>query len=417
MCSRITVVRADQLAPVQHEPLGRRGGDGLLDGGGADGQQLGREAGLDADLVQAHGRAGAGADGRVGRRGLQVAGGDQQRGRLKRVAATHGVERVAQVVAACGQRHAGVQQRVERGQSTGRGRAAATLEEQAGLRAAHHREARRRGGRRHPFGHAGRLRAEADAVAGGGAPLQARGGHQLGQVLEPEDPRVERLVHVQVERPAERGSQLDAELQAGPGVGVELGAAADRVGATGHRLAKRRAVVRAGRAAERRAWQGDQLQVELAAERLAHLDQRVEGAHADGPVDVDVAADRGGAVAEQQQGGPGRALHHVAPGDRRPLRLPCRDGAAQVARPVARAPSREGLVEMGVRLGGRGQQQVPGELHPPVPRRRPQPPGGGHRGDPAPLDPHVDRLAAGNRHAAEHQARRRRGDAGLRQFL
>ena len=150
--------------------------------------------------------------------------------------------------------------------------------------------------------------------------------------------------------------RLEQPGQLGERVGCQVRRAADEVDARGER-----GLVVLGRgqvAAERH-----QLEVEQAAQLLAHPDQGVHAAQRVGPgQQVDVAADRGRAVREHRQRlGPG-AVRDLVDRHLVRVRVPRLDREPQVAhRRPDRVPG-ERLVEVGVRVGRRRQQQEAVEL-------------------------------------------------------
>lgn len=147
---------------------------------------------------------------------------------------------------------------------------------------------------------------------------------------------------------------------------------------------------------------GNDLDVHGGGEFLAHRDQR-----ADAPQwviaaqQVDVRPHRGGSVAEQQQRRPASTLGDALDGQGRGVVFPRGDRCAEI--PHRRPDLVEGqrLVQVRVRLGRSGQQQMPAEVevvsggHPPR--------GGDDIAHPSPFEVHVDDAAVRQRGVVQYR--------------
>jgi hypothetical protein len=191
----------------------------------------------------------------------------------------------------------------------------------------------------------------------------ARGAHEvLGPVandaseLAHRDGAVERLVGVQVG--ADAASLGDREQAAHLGVGIvgEVRRAAGEVEPAVEGALVGRVVHADGR-------QGDEFEVQVAGEVVAQPHECIDPAvRAVAREEVDVAADGRGARAQQLQRRRARTQVDVVLGEVLLERVERLDRLLEVAEwRVDRVPG-ERLVEVGVRLGGRGEQQVPGEV-------------------------------------------------------
>jgi len=197
----------------------------------------------------------------------------------------------------------------------------------------------------------------ADALAEAGV------GHQLRHQRQVEGVRVELLVHVQVERPVQLGGQAHAVLEAGDRVGVEVRAAAHHVDACLHRLAEQRPVGGTACARHGPLDEGHELEVDLVAEGSLGRQHALHGGEPDAGAEVHVGADGGAAVGEQPPGPLLGPPGDVGGGERGLEGHPRVDGAEQVAGGVRHQVGGERLVEVGVRLGRRGQQEAAAQVH------------------------------------------------------
>src|SRR5581483_1233697 len=106
----------------------------------------------------------------------------------------------------------------------------------------------------------------------------------------------------------------------------------------------------------------DDLDVDERREALTYIAQSSQTPRADALLDVDMRPNGCVAVADGSQEGPSRPRAHVVFRDRRKCFLHCRERARNVAGSVREPLAEQGLVEMRVRLGGRWEQYVPGEI-------------------------------------------------------
>ena len=356
----------------------------------------------------------AAGDGGVGLDRAEVGGHHQQGARLQRIGPPDEVERVLQVVGAGRHRHAGVEQRTDGGQAARRRRGPAPrLEEQVGLGERDDGDPGRRHRRRHLGLHRGRLHPEAAAVAG-------------------RDPVREAVAPWWPARPGgarrRRASRPCAGPRPGPSASATSSTWAMAARGSGSRCGhpptmsapaaiaarQRRPVRTAVGAADRRADEGHDLEVDQVADRLAGLHERLDAERADVGGDVDVGAHRRHAVGDQHPhrllGPPGDVLE----GERRPVGPPRHDGAEEVAGRVRHPIGRQRLVEVGVGLGGGGQQHVPRQIDARSHRRRGVQPGR-HGGDQLALDADVGPRPIGQRGPLQqHQGVRRQGPDGHR---
>ena len=150
----------------------------------------------------------------------------------------------------------------------------------------------------------------------------------------------------------------EAGFEAAERVRVDVRAAAHDVGTRVHGVTQPGPLLGSLGAAHGWRDEGHHLEVEAAGERLADRGQCLDAAQADVRRDIDVGADRGGPVGQQQQGSPGGPLDHVVDAERGPEVGPGGDGAGQVVGRVLDPVGGQRLVEVGVRLGRRRQQEV-----------------------------------------------------------
>ena len=117
------------------------------------------------------------------------------------------------------------------------------------------------------------------------------------------------------------------------------------------------------RPVERKAQRRD-LHVKRVPQLVPHLHERLRPAKADARTDVDMAAD--GCRPSHQAGAESepRAGRDVGRLERAPVTVPGRNRFEQVSRRDREPLGRIRLIEMRVRLGGRGQQHVPAEVEP-----------------------------------------------------
>ncbi len=162
------------------------------------------------------------------------------------------------------------------------------------------------------------------------------------------------------------------------GSGVEVGAGADDGGAHLDRVVEHGEPVGPGDAGEQPG-HGDGGQLGEAADRPACLEDGLHGAEALHVADAYVRAERGGAVAELEQGGLGGAALDVG--------RVGGDGTGGVGG--------EGEVAVGVRLGGGGEEQVAAEVD--AQAERGEAAGGADGLDAAAPEADVDGAAVGER--------------------
>ncbi len=97
--------------------------------------------------------------------------------------------------------------------------------------------------------------------------------------------------------------------------------------------------------------QRDHLDVDDVAELVSDLDEGFHAAQPDDPAQVSVRPDRGESVRDAGERSASGTVGDVLFRERRPHRLPRRDGAEQVTGGVDHPISGQGLVEVGMRLG------------------------------------------------------------------
>ncbi len=310
----------------------------------------------------------------------------QQVRRLQRVPAPHRVRRVPQRPAPGRHPHP------RRPQQPHRRHAPRPRVPAPALRQAHHRHAGRRQplGRptRHPGGEPGQPRARSDRHPGPQPP-----GHRR----QPGQPRRIVPLRVQVHRYAVLRRDLQGRRHVPGRIGVQVRPATDRDRTPPHRVPQQRPPVRARRPGQQPGY-GDGQQLAEAVQRTPgpeHLLQRPEALPV---VDPHVRAQRGRAVPELEQRGLRGPAPHLLP----VVRDAVRHG------PGAGGAGGERRVGVRVGLGGRGQQQIPREVHPgarghgPEAARRPD------GLDPVARDPYVHGPPVGEPRAREQE----RGRAG-----
>ena len=178
-----------------------------------------------------------------------------------------------------------------------------------------------------------------------------------------------------------------------------MGAAADQVGAGTKGVAEERPLVGAGGPGDRPRAEGDDLHVDDIGDATADFRQRLDAAQSVLQCRVGVRAHGAEAVARHQPGGSLGALDDVVDVEQRLGSKHRLDRAEEVAGRVGHALGEEGLVEVGVRLDGCGQQEVTGEIVLDVIRTLPDV---ADSVDPAVAEPDVSRRAVGERHSPQH---------------
>ncbi len=102
----------------------------------------------------------------------------------------------------------------------------------------------------------------------------------------------------------------------------------------------------------------DDLNIDEVAELLADVHEGLHAAEPDRAAQITVGANRREPIGHARQHCAAGALDDVVVGEGRPRRLPGHDRAEQVAGDVADAVGGVGLVEVCVRLGRRGQEEI-----------------------------------------------------------
>ena len=296
----------------------------------------------------------------------EVGGQHHQRGRLERAAAPERVERILQVVASGEDDDAGVEQRAHGGEPTGyRLRMAAPLEVEVRRRQRDDGDAGGGDGLGGLPLACGRLHSEADAVARRDRQLEPGRRHVGGEVGEPVDVLVERLVGVQVDAARRGRRRWRGTCRSRRACRPPRGAGSRRRGRRRHRgrrgaapAGRRRPVPVIGHAAE-----GDDLHVDDVGDATADFRQRLDAAQSVLQCRVGVRAHGAEAVARPSAGRPARRARSCR--RRRAAPRPAIIASIAPSRsPVglAHALGEERLVEVGVRLDGGGQQDVTGEV-------------------------------------------------------
>ena len=192
-------------------------------------------------------------------------------------------------------------------------------------------------------------------MAGGGPVTEARASNPRGERAYVQPCGVEVFVGVQVDGQPQLAGELEAERLHRHRVGGQVRDAADHVGPGGHRFAQQ------GPVGPRRE-QRDDLQVEHVGEPCAHLGQRGDAHDLHVVGHVDMGTDRRTTVGKESSGGPLGAFDDVVEGELWAVGRPRLDRPLQVARGVRHAVGAERLVEVGVGLGRRREQQPPAEV-------------------------------------------------------
>ena len=222
------------------------------------------------------------------------------------------------------------------------------------------------------------------------AALQAMPDRLASEDLDVARERIVRFVTMHVHQQAALGGDTTEPLDRGRAVGhrpLEVRNAADDVDAEVERL--REPGFADGRAQEAILGERDQLQIDLALDELAHLEQRLHRAQRR-IAHVDVTADRQRATRHGPAAQLERALADLVVGQRRLELAPQLDALQQRAGAVhARPPIGQRRVHVEVRIDERRRDQAAGGIDDP-PRLRDGV--AGDRDDPAAL--------AGDRHAA-----------------
>jgi len=139
-------------------------------------------------------------------------------------------------------------------------------------------------------------------------------------------------------------------------------APADEVGSRVERSVQQCPLIRAARANDRRAAQRDDLDVDVVDHASADLGQGLDAPQSVFGGGVGVRAHGSKAVPGHHACRPLGSLDRLVDVDEMPGRPHCRDGADQIAGLVVDPFGQEGLVEMGMRLDGCGQDDPPGEI-------------------------------------------------------
>ena len=207
------------------------------------------------------------------------------------------------------------------------------------------------------------LDAEADAVARRHTPAVPSFDQPPSEMFQIVGGRIERLVEVQVEPTATVGGGIEEHLDGTDGVGLELGRAADGVDATLECCRETPAVLVPVTSGQGGVHQRHDLHVHAVAERTCGFQHGVEVIEARADTHVDVCSDRRDAVLDQgphRSGGAGDAVVATETALLAGLEE-CVHRASQVAAAVVGDVRRVGLVEVGVGLDERWQdQRAPG---------------------------------------------------------
>jgi hypothetical protein len=218
---------------------------------------------------------------------------------------------------------------------------------------------------------------------------------------------LERLVGVEVDGMPVGGGQLEGVLDGRHRLRLEVGTAADDVGAHLHRLIEGGPVAHAELAGGRHAVEGDDLEVDHVLDGAPGADQCLDAPRADVDADVDMRANGRDAVGGQHPHCPLGPLGDVIHGERGPVGEPRLDGAEEIARGIRHAIGRQRLVEVGVGLGRRRQQEVAVEIDDGLAVDRPEVLG--DSGDAIAGEAHVDPAPVGQRGSREEHQEEGRG--------
>ncbi len=214
---------------------------------------------------------------------------------------------------------------------------------------------------------------------------------------KPAPTRPQVLVRVEVDRAAGGRRLREHDLDVPGRVRVDVRRAPGDVGAHRERLAQEHPVRGAGNAGER-VGERDDLDVHELPQLVAHAEERLDRAQLDPLPDVDVRPDRRRPVREEHARGPARPLGDVLDAQRLAVRVPSPDRREELGELAAEAVGGERLVEVRVRLGERGHEQVAVELEHLLPVSR-------HELtdllDETVAEPHVGASAVGERRVCE----------------
>jgi len=205
---------------------------------------------------------------------------------------------------------------------------------------------------------------QADAMTRRDGVLEPGRRHHRRELGETIGGRLQRLVGVQVDADAVLGRDAQQRLRRREAVAVrlEVRATADQVGTGLDRVVDEPARVGGARRGNRVGGQRDDLDVDDVSEPAADLAERLHAVDAIVAVHVDVRTYRPEPVGGHQPGGALGPEDRFGDVDLASGRIHREDRAHQVAGLVEHEVGQKRLVEVGVRLDGRGHQHIPAEV-------------------------------------------------------